>query len=106
MGIILVWHKQGNNRIPIEFYGVLKNLVKNHVPELNVQGSVKFIIDDKDQANVTNIILELAVNTAADVETYSWSLVLDGVNLSINNYYCMRLNFHYVIMKMIQKLVQ
>ena len=39
--------------------------------------SIKFIIDEKDQADVTNMVLELAVYTEADVETYSWSLVLD-----------------------------
>ena len=73
----MVWHKPGNNWIPIELYGVLNNLVKNHVPELNVQGSIKCTIDKKDQADVTNMVLELAVYTEADVETYSWSLVLD-----------------------------
>ena len=67
----MVWHKPGNNWIPIELYGVLNNLVKNHVPELNVQGSIKCTIDKKDQADVTNMILEPVVYTAADVETYS-----------------------------------
>ena len=38
--------------MPSDFYDILHNLVKNHVPELNVQGSIDFITDKKAQADV------------------------------------------------------
>ena len=65
-----------SRQLPSDFCDVLHSLVKNHVPELHVQGTIKFIIDDKFQAGVvvsarvTGTLNDMIVSSDTDYAAY------------------------------------
>ena len=62
--------------LPSNFYDILHNLVKNHVPEVNDQGSIQFIMDEKAQADVvivarvTRKLNDMIVSSDTDYVAY------------------------------------